>query len=106
MPPTLNIDIQNKIRSNQVYAYISGQALDNGNRVCLIKADGQTPYYPDSAPHTCAPLSENCSFPLGPHGSTTTVTIPQLAGGRIWFSVGRELTFLVNPGPAIVDSYL
>jgi hypothetical protein len=103
MPPTLTIDIQNKISSNQVYAYITGQALDNGNRVCLIKADGQTPYYPGSPSLTCAPLSENCSIPLGLHGSTTTVTIPQLAGGRIWFSVGRELIFLVNPGPAIVE---
>jgi hypothetical protein len=58
MPPTLNIDIQNKIRSNQVYAYISGQALDNGNRVCLIKADGQAPYYPDSPSPTPVPLCQ------------------------------------------------
>lgn len=103
MAPTLNIDIQNKISSDQVYAYITGLALENGNHVCLIKSDGKTPYYPDSPTNTCTPLSENCSIPLGPAGSTTTITIPQLAGGRIWFSIGKELTFLVNPGPAIVE---
>jgi hypothetical protein len=103
MPPTLNIDIQNKISSKQVYAYVTGQALDNNNHVCLIKADGKTPYYPDSPSDTCAPLSENCSIPLGPQGTIATVTIPQLAGGRIWFSIEKELTFLVNPGPAIVE---
>jgi hypothetical protein len=103
MPPTLNIDIRNKIGSKQVYAYATGLALDHGNKVCLIKSDAKTPYYPQSPDHTCAPLAENCSIPLGPEGSITTITIPQLAGGRVWFSVGKELTFLVNPGPAIVE---
>jgi len=103
MAHTLDIDIQNRISSGQVYAYVTGQALDNGNHVCLIRADGKTPYFPASPSHTCAPLSEDCSIPLGPQGSITRITIPQLAGGRIWFSIGKELTFLVNPGPAIVE---
>jgi hypothetical protein len=102
-PTTLNIDVKNSISSDQVYAYVTGLALENGNHVCLNKSDGKTPYFPESPAHTCAPLSENCSIPLGPKGSTTTITIPSLAGGRIWFSVGKELTFLVNPGPAIVE---
>jgi hypothetical protein len=100
---TLKIDLQNRTSSNEVYAYITGQALDNGNHVCLIKADGKTPYYPASPPGTITPLSENCSIRLGGHGSITTVTIPHLAGGRLWFSIGKELTFFLNPGPAIVE---
>lgn len=32
-----------------------------------------------------------------------TVTIPHIAGGRIWFSIGTPLTFLLNPGPALVE---
>lgn len=100
---TLNIELQNRTNSHDVYAYITGQALDNGNHVCLIKADGRTPYYPESPPGTITPLSENCSIRLGGQGSTTTVTIPHLAGGRIWFSIGKELTFYLNPGPAIVE---
>lgn len=100
---TLNIDIKNQTNSNQVYAYITGQALDNGNHVCLIESDGRTPYYPDNPPQILAPLSKDCAIPLGNPGATTTITIPQLVGGRIWFSIGNKLTFLVNPGPAIVE---
>lgn len=29
--------------------------------------------------------------------------IPRLAGGRIWFSVGARLQFLLNPGPGLVE---
>jgi hypothetical protein len=100
---TLDIALQNRTSSGNVYAYITGQALDNGNHVCLIKADGKTPYYPKSPSGTIAPLLEDCSIRLGGQGSTTIVTIPHLAGGRIWFSIGKELTFYLNPGPAIVE---
>jgi hypothetical protein len=31
------------------------------------------------------------------------VSIPQLAGGRIFVSIGKKLTFLLNPGPALVE---
>ncbi|MBS2535425.1 carbohydrate-binding protein, partial [Catenulispora sp. NF23] len=51
---------------------------------------------------TLTPLGANCAIPLGASGSTTHITIPHLAGGRIWFSIGSPLTFLVNPGPALV----
>ena len=30
-------------------------------------------------------------------------TIPRLAGGRIWFSVGAPLQFAINPGPGLVE---
>lgn len=87
----MDIQLQNKTKSNHVYAYITGLALDKGNHVCVMKADGKTPYYPDSPSKILQPLSENCSIKLGAPGSTITVTIPQLAGGRIWFSVDNEL---------------
>lgn len=96
----LNIDIHNKISSD---AYVTGLVSDNGNYVCLIKSDAKTPYYPPSSNHACACLSENCPISLRPKVSITTITIPQLAGGRIWFSIGKELIFLVKPGPASVE---
>lgn len=40
---------------------------------------------------------------MGAPGNTTTVTVPHLAGSRIWFSVDGTLTFLLNPGPALVE---
>ncbi|KAH8813355.1 glycoside hydrolase family 64 protein [Xylogone sp. PMI_703] len=103
MAPTLEINLKNQTNSHQVYAYVTGLALERGNHVCIIQADGKSPYYPDNPPHILAPLSKDCGIKLGKPGSTTTVTIPQLAGGRIWFSIGKTLTFLVNPGPAIVE---
>lgn len=33
-------------------------------------------------------------------------TIPRIAGGRIWFCMDGKLTFLVNPGPALVEPSL
>lgn len=103
MAPTMDIELQNRTNSSNVYAYITGQALDNGNHVCLMKSDGETPYYPPSPAQILQPVPENCAIKLGAPGSFTTVTIPQLAGGRIWFSIDKELTFLLNPGPAIVE---
>lgn len=48
-------------------------------------------------------LQEDCAIPLGAPGNTTTITIPQIAGGRIWI-VDGQLTFLLNPGgPALVE---
>lgn len=100
---TMNIQLQNNTNSAVVFAYITGRAIDNGNQVCLIKSDGTTPYFPANPSSVGTKLSENCAIKLGAPGSTTNVTIPHLAGGRIWFSSNQELTFLLNPGPAVVE---
>jgi hypothetical protein len=31
------------------------------------------------------------------------VTIPHIAGGRIYFAVNEPVTFFLNPGPALVE---
>jgi hypothetical protein len=70
----------------------------------LLEADGQTPYYPSSPSGTGSPLAVNCAIPLNaPGGSPVTITVPQLAGARLWFSIGTPITFLLNPGPALVE---
>jgi hypothetical protein len=97
---TLNIALVNQTTSNTVYAYITGQAINNNYDLVLIEADGHTPYYPSSPSSNGSALAVNCSIPLGAPGSTTNVTIPQIAGGRVWFSINSPLTFLLNPGPA------
>jgi len=102
-PSTLQIDIQNTTTSSEVYAYVTGLAVNNGNALMLLESDGHTIYYPASPGGTGAALGANCAIPLGAPGSTTSITIPQIAGGRIWFSVGSEITFLLNPGPALVE---
>ncbi|KAI9741551.1 MAG: hypothetical protein M1818_004357 [Claussenomyces sp. TS43310] len=103
MASSLNIALQNQSSSSTVYAYISGLALNNNNAMFLLRADGKTPYFPTSPSSTGTPLAEDCGIPLGTPGTMVTATIPQLAGGRIWFSIGGPLTFLLNPGPALVE---
>lgn len=100
---TLNFDLKNNTGSNTVYAYVTGQALDNNNALFLLRSDGKTAYYPTSPSATGTSLSEDCAIPLGTSGSTTTITIPHLAGARLWFSRDSKLTFLLNPGPALVE---
>jgi hypothetical protein len=100
--PTLSVALKNNTSSNTVYAFVTGTAISN-NALVLLEADGKSLYYPTSPGATGSPLAVNCAIPLGGPGSTTNITIPQLAGGRVWFSFNKPLTFLLNPGPALVE---
>jgi hypothetical protein len=103
-PATVSFSIQNNTLSDTVYAFVTGLALDNGNALMLLEADGQTPYYPSSPSATGSPLAVDCAIPLNASGGApVTITVPQLAGARLWFSIGTPLTFLLNPGPALVE---
>jgi hypothetical protein len=100
----LAVGLVNNTGSDTVYAYVTGQALDNGNTLMLLEADGQTPYYPSSPSSTNQPVPVNCAIPLNASGGAARqITIPHLAGARIWFSIGSPLTFQLNPGPALVE---
>ncbi|KAI9656683.1 MAG: hypothetical protein M1831_004593 [Alyxoria varia] len=105
--PTLTISLQNVTRSPQVYAYITGQALDNSTKLFLLRSDGQTPYFPGNPNTEGAALAEDTAIPLGAPGTSKTVKVPHLAGARLWFSVDSKLTFKLNPGangaPALVE---
>ncbi len=101
---TLSVDLQNNTGSNTVYAYVTGRAIDQGDALFLLRADGQTPYYPSSPSSTGSALAADCAIVLSASGAgARRITIPRLAGGRIWFSIGARLTFLLNPGPALVE---
>lgn len=100
---TLNIALRNTTNSSNVYAYITGLALNNKNRPMFIQADGQNIYYPNSPAQTGSPLEVDVAISLGAPGSTKNVVIPRIAGGRIWFSIDSKLTFKLNPGPAVVE---
>ncbi|KAI1805774.1 glycoside hydrolase family 64 protein [Daldinia bambusicola] len=101
--PTTAIAIKNNTGSSQAYAYITGLDLNNNNVPLFIQADGKTVYRPSSPSAPQSALEADVSIPLGAPGATTSITIPQIAGGRIWFSTGAKLTFLLNPGPAVVE---
>jgi hypothetical protein len=103
-PATVSFSIKNNTGSNTVYAFVTGLAINNGNALMLLEANGRTPYYPPSPSAPLTPLGVNCAIPLGASGGAPiTITVPQLAGARLWFSIGKPLTFLVNPGPGLVE---
>lgn len=100
----LTVKLQNNTGSEKVYAYVTGKALDRENALMLLRADNLLPYYPDSPQKDHAPLGADCSIPLNSSGSDPLeITIPRLAGGRIWFSIGSQLEFFLNQGPALVE---
>jgi hypothetical protein len=100
MPNSLTIQLVNQTASNNVYAFITGLAIQHNMARVFLKANGEDLYYPESPPagKILQPLTEDCAIPLGAPGNTVTVAIPQMAGGRIWFSAEKQLTFLHNPG--------
>jgi hypothetical protein len=101
---TVSFSLQNNTGSDTVYAFVTGQALNNDNDLVLLESDGQTLYFPTSPSSTGSPLAVDCAIPLNASGaSPITITVPQLAGARLWFSIGTPITFLLNPGPALVE---
>ncbi|KAI1106879.1 glycoside hydrolase family 64 protein [Jackrogersella minutella] len=102
--PTTDIAVKNNTGSATAYAYVTGLDLNNNNAPLFIQSDGKTVYRPASPSAPQSKLAVDIAIPLGAAGATTTITIPQIAGGRLWFSTGAtKLTFLLNPGPAVVE---
>ncbi|KAL8747055.1 MAG: hypothetical protein Q9190_001020 [Brigantiaea leucoxantha] len=97
---TLDIQIKNQTSANQpVFVSITGLAIDKNNALFLLSADAKSPYYPSQPSHDQASLSQDCAIHLGPPGSTITASVPRLAGSRIYFSIGKPLSFALNRGP-------
>jgi hypothetical protein len=102
-PPTLSIKLLNSTTSDILYAYVTGRPLDSDNAWFLLRQDGITPYYPTSPSSLGSPVTEDCAISLGGPGNSQTITVPHLAGARMWFSIGEKLTFMLNPGPELVQ---
>ena len=102
MPDSLKIDLKNDSDLDNFHAYVTGIAIQQGGKRCLLKANGKDLYFPQDPPSIGSPLKEDCAIPLGKPGNVTQITIPQIAGGRIWITEGK-LTFLLNPGTALVE---
>ncbi|KAH8910294.1 hypothetical protein BR93DRAFT_472277 [Coniochaeta sp. PMI_546] len=100
---TLNITLKNNTNSSNCYAYVTGLDVNRNNAVFILQADGVTAYYPSSPSSIQQPLAVNCNIKLGAPGTSKVVTIPQLVGGRVWLCKDSQLTFKLNPGPAVVE---
>jgi hypothetical protein len=75
MPDSLQIALKNDSDSNNIHAYVTGIAIQQGGQRCLLKANGRDLYFPQNPPSIGSPLIEDCAIPLGPPGNTTTVTV-------------------------------
>lgn len=103
MPDSLQIALKNDSDLDNIHAYVTGIAIQHEGKRCLLKANGKDLYFPTEVKDIGSQLQEDCAIPLGPPGNTANITIPQIAGGRIWIAEGH-LTFLLNPGgPALVE---
>ncbi|MHA6758395.1 beta-1,3-glucanase family protein [Streptacidiphilus sp. PAMC 29251] len=101
-PSRLSVSLVNNSSSDTVYAYVLGLDLNQGNQWAFLQADGSTLYHPPSPGAPGAALGADCAITLPARGAAArTISLPYLASGRVYFSVGRKLTFLVNPGPGI-----
>jgi hypothetical protein len=83
---TMPFTIQNATSAGTgpVYAFVTGQAIDSGNALMLLRSDGQTPYFPASPAGPGSPLGADCAIPLNaPGGVPVTITVPHLAGARL-----------------------
>lgn len=96
---SLQIELQNNTSASALYAYVTSTA----DGVFLLGSNGLTVYQPSSPSSTLSALAQDCSILVGGPGAKRTVTIPYMAGSRIWFSKEKPLTFYVNPGPALVE---
>lgn len=100
----LTIALENQTSSSTVYAYVTGRDPNQASSPpILLQSDGHTIYTPSNVSTVGSPLAQDIAIRLGAPGSTTNVTIPYMAGGRIYFSVDQPLTFYLNPGPALVE---
>lgn len=96
---TLNFALKNNTGSNNAYAYVTGLAIDQNNALFLLRSDGRSGYYPSRPSGILSNLEVDCGIYLGASGSTTNITIPHLAGARLWFVRDNKLTFYLNPTP-------
>ncbi|EGO60996.1 hypothetical protein NEUTE1DRAFT_144306 [Neurospora tetrasperma FGSC 2508] len=102
MPTSLTIHLVNTSPTPHIpiHAYITGLAIPSMARV-FIQSDGRTTYFPPSPPpgKILQPFPVDCAIPVPPGPHPTVVTIPRIAGGRIWFCQGdKKLKFMLNPG--------
>ncbi|MBC2904300.1 glycoside hydrolase family 64 protein [Streptomyces cupreus] len=96
VPETIPLKITNNSgRGDAVHVYVLGTSLTTGQ---LGWADASGTFHPwpaGSVPPIPAP---DASIPGPAAGQSRTISIPKLAGGRIYFSYGQKLVFKLATG--------
>ncbi|KAF4965500.1 hypothetical protein FZEAL_10751, partial [Fusarium zealandicum] len=95
-----DIVLENHTDSKSLFAHVTGRDEEG---VVMLLADGKTVHRPKSPSEILQPVGADHAIPVGGPGTHKTVRIPHIFGGRIWFCKDKPLTFLLNPGPAVVE---
>ncbi|CEF86766.1 unnamed protein product [Fusarium graminearum] len=98
--PFLDILLTNHTDSKSLFAHVTGR---DEKGVVMLLADGETLYRPESPSKILQPVGADIAIHVGEPGAQKRVRIPHIFGGRIWFCKENPLTFLLNPGPAVVE---
>ncbi|RGP59103.1 hypothetical protein FLONG3_11286 [Fusarium longipes] len=98
--PFLDILLTNHTDSKSLFAHVTGR---DEQGVVMLLADGETLYRPESPSEILQPVGADVAILIGEPGAQKRVRIPHIFGGRIWFCKENPLTFLLNPGPAVVE---
>ncbi|KAF5685471.1 beta-1,3-glucanase [Fusarium bulbicola] len=98
--PFLDIILTNHTDSESLFAHVTGR---DEQGVLILLADGETVHRPKSPSEILQPVGADIAIPVGGPGAQKKVRIPHIFGGRIWFCKGKPITFLINPGPAVVE---
>ncbi|HVV14768.1 glycoside hydrolase family 64 protein [Amycolatopsis sp.] len=95
-PAAFTLNLANNTGSGTVFAYVTGTAPDG--RLILLDSGG-APYYPASPATDLTPLPVDCAIAVG---SGRQVSVPKMAGARIYLVTDAKLDFFLNRGPALV----
>jgi len=99
--PSLAVDLVSRRSGKSLFAHFMGLDQATG-RWFFLAADGRTRVFPGSPSAPMTPLAQSVGIPLAAAGTRKSITIPAMASGRVYFSVGRALKFFVNPGGGVV----
>src|SRR4051794_1506160 len=82
-------------RAEAVYVYVLGTNLSTGRLGYVNAAGAFTPWPAGANPPSPAP---DVAIAGPANGGSTTIRVPLGISGRIYFSLGQKLTFLLTPG--------
>lgn len=92
---SLPLNLVNNFSGGSINAYITG--LDANNRVVIVGPNGNFIYPSSGGSTTPVLITQNIAIPMGGHGSTKQITIPDyISSGRIWFAEGTLKFYMVT----------
>lgn len=97
VPDRLPVAVRNRRTDRALFAQVMGRDAAGW---AFLAADGRTIVRPAPAGSGPVPLGAQTGIRVPP-GGTAAISLPRLASGRVFLSVGRPLSFFVTPDGGI-----